>query len=281
MGIFILVIALIAAFARSGSRTCEAQSTESAPPTAAPLEDYIATNGEKFPWRDIRLPSSIAPLEYDIYLHPNLTQRQFSGDVNIKCKVIEETKFIVLHSRDLVVSNFLVKILPDNEEKKITKHLEYVKNEQIYLDLESSIPAGNEILIKMHFEGKLIKKLSGFYLSSYEDSKNVTRFVKKWFLVHMRERKRERGGLKKQGWLGKSWNYMYAQKLQKLIFKKLDSIKTQFFNLFLKVQLFINTDIWIHCTCTVYIYAVIKLLPIKTECAHTTNIPLICSKYVP
>nr|XP_022330971.1 endoplasmic reticulum aminopeptidase 1-like [Crassostrea virginica] len=177
MGIFILVIALIAAFARSGSRTCEAQSTESAPPTAAPLEDYIATNGEKFPWRDIRLPSSIAPLEYDIYLHPNLTQRQFSGDVNIKCKVIEETKFIVLHSRDLVVSNFLVKILPDNEEKKITKHLEYVKNEQIYLDLESSIPAGNEILIKMHFEGKLIKKLSGFYLSSYEDSKNVTRYL--------------------------------------------------------------------------------------------------------
>ena len=110
---------------------------------------------------------------------------------------MEETKFIVLHSRDLVVSNFLVKILPDNEEKKITKNLEYVKNEQIYLDLESSIPAGNEILIKMHFEGKLIKKLSGFYLSSYEDSKNVTRFVKKWNLVHMRERKREReGGLK-------------------------------------------------------------------------------------
>lgn len=177
MGIFILLVALIAAFARSGSRTCNGQSTESVTPTAAPIEDYIATNGEKFPWRNIKLPSSISPLEYDIYLHPNLTQRTFSGDVTIKCQVLEKTDFVVLHSRDLVVTQVSVKTLPDNEGKKITKQLEYTKNEQIYLKLESSISSGDEILIKMHFEGKLIKKLSGFYLSTYTDSHQVVRFV--------------------------------------------------------------------------------------------------------
>lgn len=88
MGIFILLVALIAAFARSGSRTCDGQTTESVTPTAAPVEDYIATNGEKFPWRNIRLPLSISPLEYDIYLHPNLTQKKFLGDVTIKCQVL-------------------------------------------------------------------------------------------------------------------------------------------------------------------------------------------------
>lgn len=177
MGIFILLVALIAAFARSGSRTCDGHTTESVTPTAAPVEDYIATNGEKFPWRNIRLPPSISPLEYDIYLHPNLTQRKFSGDVTIKCQVLEKTDFVVLHSRDLVVTQVSVKTLPDNDEKKITNQLEYTKNEQIYLKLESSVSSGDKILIKMHFEGKLIKKLSGFYLGTYTDSHQVIRFV--------------------------------------------------------------------------------------------------------
>lgn len=177
MGIFILLVALIAAFARSGSRTCDGQTTESVTPTAAPVEDYIATNGEKFPWRNIRLPPSISPLEYDIYLHPNLTQRKFSGDVTIKCQVLEKTDFVVLHSTDLVVTQVSVKTLPDNDEKKITKQLEYTKNEQIYLKLESSVSSGDKIHIKMHFEGKLIKKLSGFYLGTYTDSHQVIRYL--------------------------------------------------------------------------------------------------------
>ncbi|XP_062606091.1 endoplasmic reticulum aminopeptidase 1-like [Saccostrea cucullata] len=175
MGVFILVIALIAAFARSGSRTCADQSAESKPSKSTPVEDYIATNGEKFPWRDVRLPTSVSPLEYDIHLHPNLTERKFSGKVTIKCKVVKSTDFIVLHSKDLTISKILLTV--ESVEKKITKKLEYIKNEQMYLKLESSIPVGKNILITLDFEAKLVKKLSGFYLSSYEDSKKVTRYL--------------------------------------------------------------------------------------------------------
>ena len=42
----------------------------------APFEpDLIATNGEEFPWDDVRLPKFIVPIRYDIELEPNLTSR--------------------------------------------------------------------------------------------------------------------------------------------------------------------------------------------------------------
>jgi hypothetical protein len=152
---------------------------------STPVQDYIATNGEKFPWRDVRLPTSVSPIEYDIYLHPNLTLGKFSGNVTIKCNVKTTTKSIVLHSKDLVVSKVLLKVLPDGKDVKILKQLEYITNEQIYLEVESSLPAGTNISMEITFEGKLIKKLSGFYLSSYEDRNKVTRFVEAVYYIYM------------------------------------------------------------------------------------------------
>jgi hypothetical protein len=42
-------------------------------------EDFIATNGDTFPWDDIRLPSFIKPIRYDIELTPNLTSLWVKG----------------------------------------------------------------------------------------------------------------------------------------------------------------------------------------------------------
>jgi len=42
-------------------------------------EDFIATNGDTFPWEDIRLPAFIKPIRYDIELTPNLTTLWVKG----------------------------------------------------------------------------------------------------------------------------------------------------------------------------------------------------------
>ena len=42
-------------------------------------EEIIATNGETFPWDDIRLPAFINPVRYDIELTPNLTSLWVKG----------------------------------------------------------------------------------------------------------------------------------------------------------------------------------------------------------
>ena len=44
-------------------------------------EDLIATNGEPFPWDDIRLPKFITPVRYDIELTPNLTSLWVRGEI--------------------------------------------------------------------------------------------------------------------------------------------------------------------------------------------------------
>jgi len=46
------------------------------------VEDFIATNGETFPWEDIRLPTYIKPIRYDIELTPNLTTLWVKGCYN-------------------------------------------------------------------------------------------------------------------------------------------------------------------------------------------------------
>jgi hypothetical protein len=39
-----------------------------------------ATNGETFPWDDVRLPKFITPIRYDIELTPNLTTKMVTGE---------------------------------------------------------------------------------------------------------------------------------------------------------------------------------------------------------
>jgi len=80
----------------------------------------LATNGEVFPWQDIRLPSHTIPIHYDIFLHPNLTTFYMTGSVEILLTILEKTNFFVIHSKDLnisevSVSNVWGKAIPVNK----------------------------------------------------------------------------------------------------------------------------------------------------------------------
>lgn len=85
-----------------------------------------ATNGQIFPWNNIRLPPFIKPTRYNITIHPNLTTLEvkgidsvsfyqiitllykyidFSGQVSIEFVVEKDTNFIVLHSKNLTITD--------------------------------------------------------------------------------------------------------------------------------------------------------------------------------
>ena len=89
MGTVMVGIALIAAFARPGTPKCDLPGTgmntaavagpgsgsaQSSAGKEPEKKDFIATNGEEFPWKDLRLPKTLMPHSYDIFLHPNLTR---------------------------------------------------------------------------------------------------------------------------------------------------------------------------------------------------------------
>ena len=53
----------------------------------------IASNGEVFPWDDVRLPIFISPIVYDLYLRPNLTTLGVYGIIRMEFKVRREIFF--------------------------------------------------------------------------------------------------------------------------------------------------------------------------------------------
>ena len=88
-----------------------------------------ATNGEPFPWDDIRLPKFIQPVRYDIELTPNLTSLWVKGIEKFFFTVTEETNFIVFHSKDIDISSRTI-----NERLKVERMLEFPTREQVYLE---------------------------------------------------------------------------------------------------------------------------------------------------
>lgn len=181
-GFFILIITVIAAFARPGSNSCA--KPESAKLTPAPnttIDDIYATNGEVFPWQYIRLPETIEPISYNIFLHPNISLFKYLGSVQIKARIKTTTSMIVLHTKNLTINKVIVQpMLQEGTAEKIAainvkKYLEFLKNEQLAIITDRDMHQSTGILITVEFEAKLVSKLAGFYLSSYKTKTGETR----------------------------------------------------------------------------------------------------------
>lgn len=126
--------------------------------------ELIATNGEEFPWDDIRLPSFITPIRYDIELTPNLTTHWVKGIEKLIFTVKEETNFIVFHSKNITITSRTM-----NERLNVERMLEYPFREQIYLETDEYMVPGVSYAIRLKFQYKLSKHLEGFYLSRYKN----------------------------------------------------------------------------------------------------------------
>ncbi len=173
----ILGIALIAAFARPADSICY---TDRVRPTSSPQGQVaptpaVATNGEPFPWKNIRLPHSVIPLTYDIKLHPNLTTFQFTGNVSIKIKTLDDTHFVVLHARDLNITQYEMYHAADMSRIRVVKYLYYKGHQQIYLETRERLQGGKEFIVKLSFTGILSANMAGFYKSSYTTSSGEKR----------------------------------------------------------------------------------------------------------
>lgn len=135
-------------------------------------EDLLATNGEPFPWDDIRLPSFIQPVRYDIELTPNLTTLWVKGIEKLIFTVSEETNFIVFHSKNITITSRTI-----NERLKVEQMLEYPRREQVYLETDEYMVPGVTYAIRLKFQYKLSHHLEGFYLSEYVDGQGQKRRI--------------------------------------------------------------------------------------------------------
>ncbi len=129
----------------------------------------ISTNGDLFPWAELRLPSSVHPVHYNISLHPNLTLMTFQGTVSILVQVLHETNNIVLHSSDM-------NIIKATFEGKEVHFLEYKPWQQIAIKLPKDLKKGQYVL-DINYKANLSSSYDGFYNSSYVDTNGIKRYL--------------------------------------------------------------------------------------------------------
>uniref|UniRef100_A0A8C1V0P4 Endoplasmic reticulum aminopeptidase 1b n=1 Tax=Cyprinus carpio TaxID=7962 RepID=A0A8C1V0P4_CYPCA len=136
-----------------------------------------SVNGEPFPWNKMRLPDTVSPLHYHLLIHPNLTSLDFTGWVQIQIEVNENTRTIILHSKDLHISN--AKLLgSDIGQPQALKVLEYPYFQQIALISDNALlKKGHVYSVELEFAANLSESFHGFYKSTYRTSKGDIRAV--------------------------------------------------------------------------------------------------------
>ena len=138
----------------------------------------VATNGEPFPRRELRLPSTVIPLHYELSVHPNLTSLDFAASEQIEVLVREDTQFIILHSKDLEIMNVTLHSEEDLRYRKPGKRLNvlsYPAHQQIALLVPGKLMADLRYYVAINFQAKLADGFEGFYKSTYRTLGGETR----------------------------------------------------------------------------------------------------------
>ncbi|KAM3610345.1 uncharacterized protein V6R79_002695 [Siganus canaliculatus] len=134
----------------------------------------MATNGQPFPWDRMRLPKTIFPIHYDLTIHPNLTTLDFTGVARIELDVKEDTSLIVLHAKELQISNVLL-LAP--EGARPLQVLEYPPFHQLALLSDSVLTKGRRYEVQLEFAANLSDSFHGFYKSSYRTKSGDVRVL--------------------------------------------------------------------------------------------------------
>uniref|UniRef100_A0A3Q4GET6 Leucyl/cystinyl aminopeptidase n=1 Tax=Neolamprologus brichardi TaxID=32507 RepID=A0A3Q4GET6_NEOBR len=127
----------------------------------------ISTNGDLFPWAQLRLPQSIKPLSYDLTLNPDLDKMTFTGRTVINMSILHSTNRIVFHVGlkriFCVLMNKLFTFFFD------VTVLEYKPRQQLAVNFSEELKAGQYCVLTMEYSANFSNAYDGFYNSSYID----------------------------------------------------------------------------------------------------------------
>eukprot|EP00903_Cladosiphon_okamuranus_P013627 g12691.t1 len=115
-----------------------------------------------------RLPESVVPVKYSLVYHDlDLDRCTFSGSVVILCKVESPVDRVELHALELWVTS--AEAVVDGGRKVLpTKKTEYDADAQtVTLCFGEELPAGEDVQLRLKFEGSINDKLAGLYRSNY------------------------------------------------------------------------------------------------------------------
>ena len=125
---------------------------------------------EQGPWTQVRLPSNVQPLLYEVDLHPNLTTFDVSGNVTVQVQISSSsTKYIILHIKEMRIVSTSVRRESGAgvSELKIARTFNYTKNDFFIVEMASDLSPGL-VNVSLSWTSVLSKSLVGFYRSEYQ-----------------------------------------------------------------------------------------------------------------
>ena len=132
---------------------------------------------------DYRLPTTIHPTLYEIYLTPYLKEKNFTfdGEVRIEMQVLKNTSSIVLLANELTIKEILVYI-DSVHSVNVSRYILNANTHKFTIHLETMLVAGTKVSANIKYSGILNDKMKGFYRSSYVNEKGETRYVQFIFI---------------------------------------------------------------------------------------------------
>ncbi|XP_004523069.1 aminopeptidase N [Ceratitis capitata] len=175
----ILVALTIIGYGEAGTHHIPPLNGEN--PSARLIDGRVVNNGVSRAVLDYRLPNTTEPIHYDIELTTNVHNgtTKFTGTVKIQLRVVEDTRTIVLHARQLTGYIATIRNATSETEEVLTTSYE---EEREFLSLTPTntslnFLADSEWVLTISYEGVLRTDNGGFYLSTYTDSTGRERYL--------------------------------------------------------------------------------------------------------
>uniref|UniRef100_A0A1A9WMJ0 Aminopeptidase N-like N-terminal domain-containing protein n=1 Tax=Glossina brevipalpis TaxID=37001 RepID=A0A1A9WMJ0_9MUSC len=149
-------------------------------PTTAPtiiptIPDLPTTTLEPIPPEETinyRLPETLHPITYDLYLHPDIDTGNFTGQVVIHIGCTKNTNQIILHALHLNITSVYLSDTTSGTISVKNFYLDLVR-EFLIIDLTEELPANRNFKLGILFEGSMVNKIIGLYRSSYLKADNT------------------------------------------------------------------------------------------------------------
>ncbi|WAQ96439.1 AMPE-like protein [Mya arenaria] len=144
-----------------------ADGKSTANPGSASKTTTVDPHGDG-PWHNLRLPSSVRPVHYELSLFPDFydDESTFYGNVSIEIRVTEETRVLMVHVLYLNISSTRV-VDAFSRNVAIKRTFEYHPNQFWVIETVTAIPANSSVQLQIAFSGSLKRSIVGFYKSTY------------------------------------------------------------------------------------------------------------------